>query len=293
MVLRIARLGHQHTRWLSDLLARNPCENVYLTSLLEVTGTAQLSSPAGTLYGVFDGDRPVAAYWVGGSITPVAATPATNEVLARKLNADGRRSCSLIGTRAVILDLWRRLNWGEPRGVRERQPLLAISSDPLVAPDDDVVRVTLDDLSAVFPASVDMFTNEVGFSPIENGTAGYLSRVRGIIRGKNCYARIADTLPDGGELPQWPATEQEEQVLFKADIGIRARRIVQVQGVWVHPAARNQGLGAAGMAAVVKRTREKGHTTVSLYANDYNEAALRMYDRVGFEQVGTFATIMY
>ena len=56
---------------------------------------------------------------------------------------------------------------------------------------------------------------------------------------------------------------------------------------------RNQGLGAAGMAAVVQRTRDKGHSTVSLYANDYNETALRMYARVGFEQVGTFATVMY
>lgn len=293
MALRIARLEHQHTRWLTDLLARNPCENVYLISLLEVTGTARLGSPAGTLYGIFDGDRPVAAYWVGGNIIPVAATPATNELLARKLNADGRVSCSLIGNRSVILDLQQRLNWGRARGVRERQPLLAISSDPQVTPDEHVHRVTLDDLGAVFPASVDMFTKEVGFSPIEDGTAGYLSRVRGIIRGKNCYARISSTLPQGGAVPRWPATEQDEQVLFKADIGIRARRIVQVQGVWVHPEVRNQGLGAAGMAAVVQRTRDKGHSTVSLYANDYNETALRMYARVGFEQVGTFATVMY
>ncbi len=32
---------------------------------------------------------------------------------------------------------------------------------------------------------------------------------------------------------------------------------------------------------------------MSLYANDYNEAAARMYRRVGFDQVGTFATVMY
>lgn len=292
-MLRIARLGHQHTRWLTELLARRPCENVYLISLLEVTGTAQLGSPAGTLYGIFDGDRPVAAYWVGGNIIPVAATSATNQVLASKLNADGRYSCSIIGDRDVVLDLAQRLNWGRPRGVRSRQPLLAISSDPLVAPDEHVHRVTLDHLSSVFPASVDMFTKEVGFSPIEDGTSSYLARIRGIIRSKNCYARISDTLPQGGPVRRWPATDQDEQVLFKADIGIRARRIVQVQGVWVHPQVRQQGLGAAGMAAVVERTREKGHSTVSLYANDYNETALRMYARVGFEQVGTFATIMY
>ena len=53
------------------------------------------------------------------------------------------------------------------------------------------------------------------------------------------------------------------------------------------------GVLLLGMAAVVVQTRAAGHPTVSLYANDYNEAALRMYRRVGFDQVGTFATVMY
>ena len=292
-MLRVARLGHQHTSWLSDLLALNPCENVYLIALLEVTGTAQMGSPSGTLLGIFDGDRPVAAYWVGGNIIPVAATPGTNQVLADKLNSDGRYPCSLIGDRTTILDLQSRLNWGRPRGIRDRQLLLAISSDPQVEPDEAVALVTLEQLSAIFAASVDMFTKEVGFSPLEGGQAGYLARVRGTIRGRNCFARISDTLPLGGAVGNWPATNQAEQVLFKADIGIRAPCIVQVQGVWVHPEVRQQGLGAAGMAAVVAQIRAAGHTTVSLYVNDFNEAALRMYSRVGFEQVGTFATVMY
>ncbi|MDN6528685.1 MAG: GNAT family N-acetyltransferase [Brevibacterium sp.] len=292
-MLRVARLAHQHTRWLKSLLALNPCENVYLIALLEVTGTAQMGSPSGSLLGVFDGDRPVAAYWVGGNIIPVAATSGTNQALAEKLNADGRYSCSLIGARNIILDLQSRLNWGRPRGVRERQPLLAISSEPLVEPDEAVHLVVAEQLPAVFAASVDMFTNEVGFSPIEGGQSSYMARVRSIIRGQNCFARISDTLPQGGAVRRWPATTQAEQVLFKADIGIRAPRIVQVQGVWVHPDVRQQGLGAAGMAAVVAQTRAAGHTTVSLYANDYNEVALRMYTRIGFEQVGTFATVMY
>lgn len=292
-MLRIAPLGHRHTAWLKSQLTLNPCENVYLLALLNVTGTAQTGSPGGTLYGIFDGDRPVAAYWVGGNIIPVSATPATNEVLARKLNADGRSSCSLIGRREVIMDLDSRLNWGRPRGVRDRQPLLAISSDPLVDPDSDVSLATVDQLPTVFPASVDMFTKEVGFSPVEGGESSYLARVRGIIRGGNCFVRVDTRLPQGGPAPRWPATDRAEQVLFKADIGIRSPRIVQVQGVWVHPEVRNQGLGAAGMAAVVAQTRAAGHPTVSLYANDYNEAALRMYRRVGFDQVGTFATVMY
>jgi predicted GNAT family acetyltransferase len=32
---------------------------------------------------------------------------------------------------------------------------------------------------------------------------------------------------------------------------------------------------------------------VSLYANAWNEPARRAYARVGFEQTGTFATVMF
>ena len=33
--------------------------------------------------------------------------------------------------------------------------------------------------------------------------------------------------------------------------------------------------------------------TVRLYVNSYNTAAIRTYQRVGFTQVGTFATILF
>ncbi len=47
------------------------------------------------------------------------------------------------------------------------------------------------------------------------------------------------------------------------------------------------------MAAVVQLTRRNFATTVSLYVNDYNHAALASYQRVGFEQVGEFATVLF
>ena len=53
-----------------------------------------------------------------------------------------------------------------------------------------------------------------------------------------------------------------------------------------------EGLAAPAMAAVVEyAARTADH--VSLYVNAYNEPALRTYARVGFEQVGTFATVLY
>ena len=55
---------------------------------------------------------------------------------------------------------------------------------------------------------------------------------------------------------------------------------------------QGRGLAAPAMAAVVELAR-RDHDTVSLYVNDFNTRALRTYRRVGFERIGTMATLLY
>jgi len=47
------------------------------------------------------------------------------------------------------------------------------------------------------------------------------------------------------------------------------------------------------MAAVVDHVRRTVAPSVSLYVNEWNEPARRAYDKVGFRQTDTFATIMF
>ena len=81
------------------------------------------------------------------------------------------------------------------------------------------------------------------------------------------------------------------QVTFKAEIGAVSRHTCQIQGVWVRPDLRNRGLGTAGLATVMRHALELA-PTVSLYVNDYNAAARRMYARLGMRQVGTLTTVL-
>jgi predicted GNAT family acetyltransferase len=46
------------------------------------------------------------------------------------------------------------------------------------------------------------------------------------------------------------------------------------------------------MAAVVMLAQKLAPIT-SLYVNDYNARARATYERVGFHQVGTFATVLF
>jgi predicted GNAT family acetyltransferase len=81
--------------------------------------------------------------------------------------------------------------------------------------------------------------------------------------------------------------------VFKAEVGTVTDGVCQVQGVWVAPDLRGRGLAEPGMAAIVGLARESIAPVVSLYVNDFNTAARKTYAAVGFEQVGTFATVLF
>ncbi len=288
----LRRLEHRHTRWLAERVSSDPAQHAFLASVLETAKSAAVSTSAGTLYGCFRGTEPIAAYWVGGSIIALDPSPESNEAAAAHLNRRGRYSCSLIGEAEAVLDLHHRLDWGTPLGVRAAQPLLVADRAPAVVPDASVRVGEAADIAVTFPASVAMFTEEVGFSPVENGSAAYMSRVRSLLLQRSTYLITTDTGPGGQPLRRWPA-DTRQQVVFKADLGIRSRQSVQVQGVWVHPDFRGAGLGATAMAAVNEHVRAFVAPIVSLYVNDYNAAARKTYERAGYSQVGTFATVMY
>ncbi|GAA2004829.1 GNAT family N-acetyltransferase [Brevibacterium samyangense] len=290
--MELLPLRAEHTAWLQERIDVDPARHAFLQSLLAMTGTAAVSSAVGTLYAWFEDGQPRSAYWIGTSIMSVDPTPRSNAAVAEVLNRRGRYSCSLIGEARSMLDLNSRLNWGSPRGVRPAQPLMVADREPLVDPDPRVRPGDPGDLPATFAASVRMFTEEVGFSPLENG-GNYQQRVRNLLDSNNTLLFTTAKAPDGGTLRRWPAASVAEQVVFKADLGIRSAKAVQIQGVWVHPDFRGRGIAAPAMVAVTRWVQENVSPVVSLYVNDFNDRARRAYEKAGYSQTGTFATVMY
>jgi ribosomal protein S18 acetylase RimI-like enzyme len=63
-------------------------------------------------------------------------------------------------------------------------------------------------------------------------------------------------------------------------------RTVVLVSMWVDPAARRSGLGAALVEAVVAWARDRGAERVTLGVNERNAAARRLYERIGFVTTG-------
>jgi len=270
------------------LAARSPVEHVFVADRLGAAGLDPRLLGA-QVWGHFAGERLVALCYFGANLVPVAtagpeaetsmASMAAMDSFAARAAAQGRLCSSIVGPEWAVRRLWAGLApaWGPARQLRWYQPLLALDRPPQCPADPGVRRVRPDELDLLLPACVAMYTEEVGISPVgRDGGATYRERVAELIAGGRAYARI-----DGGE------------VLFKAELGAVSEAACQVQGVWVRPDRRGRGLGAAGTAAVVQLARREHAPLVSLYVNDFNVAARAAYARVGFREVGSFATVLF
>jgi hypothetical protein len=263
---------------LLDLLNRDPVTNVFVASRVEAVGLEPDRLGAEIWPHVVNGEL-VAACYVGANLVPIGADSEAVAEFAHRARKQGRRCSSIVGPAEMVEPMWRALSpdWGPARDARLCQPLLTIDRAPDCQPDPAVRRVREDELDVLLPASISMFTEEVGISPVAgDGGATYRSRVAELVAAGRSFARI-----------------ETGAVIFKAEVGAVTRAACQIQGVWVEPGRRGHGMSAAGMAAVVQACRRDIAPVVSLYVNDFNEPARRSYERVGFTQAGTFASILF
>lgn len=261
------------------LLEQDPIVNVFADYRARTT----MLDPqwlGGQMWGRFVNGQMVAACHAGANLVPICCDETDAALFAEYAGRQPQRAGTIVGPAGAVGVMWEQLRgaWRIPREQRWLQPHLEIHGAPLVDADPGVRHTTPDDLVALYPACVAMYTEEVGVSPELNGGAEfYRTRVRQLIGRGWSFARF----------------DTSGRVLFKAEVSAVSPHAAQIQGVWVAPAMRGQGLGTAGMAAVVNLVRKELASTVSLYVNDFNAPAIRAYERVGFTQTEVFATLMF
>lgn len=258
------------------VIARDPVINVFVDSLVQASA---LDPRRGAeVWGYVDQGELQALCHVGGNLVPVEADDVAIRSFAAYALRRGRNCFQIVGPARAVQLFWSLVErqWGPPREIRPDQPFMVIDGPPLIAPDPRVRRVEPVELPALYPACVAMYTEEVGVPP-QTGPDGtfYRSRVAELIRTGRAFAWI-----------------ENDQVVFKAEVGAVGTGVCQIQGVWIEPSRRGQGIAAPAMAAVVELARTIA-PVVTLYVNAFNTPALAAYERVGFRTIETFATILF
>ncbi|MEU7980570.1 GNAT family N-acetyltransferase [Micromonospora sp. NPDC049081] len=278
LTVPVRQLGESERRAVERLLDLDPFAGAQVAERVSARGLAWWRAE-GRILGYGTRRNLESICWLGGNLTPILATESAVAAFAEQLSGEERLCSSIVGRADAVLGLWDRLadHWGPARDVRPNQPLLATDTAPRIPADPEVRRVRPDEVPRLFPAAVAMYAEEVGVSPLaDDGGRAYRRRVEDLVRAGRAYARMID-----GE------------VVFKAELAVVTRRTAQIQGVWVAPQWRGRGIATAAMAAVVRDALLRVAPTVSLYVNDFNLPARRVYQHCGFRPVGTLATILF
>jgi RimJ/RimL family protein N-acetyltransferase len=268
--LTVGRVGPTEAEALERLLDADPVRNVYLRSELRLLGTAA------PWWCVSDGDGLKAAVLAGPLTVPCLPDPADAPRLAEATRAQSAPHL-MVGPRDAVLALHRCNEQRRPaREVRDPQPVMSIDRRRLrILPPAPLRRATRRDVDLLAMAAAMMHREEMSGDSAPPDASAWRARMTQLVDRGWSWAWI-----ERGEL------------VFKAELSAWTPDVVQVQGVFTTPSRRGRGVATAGMTALCSLLLEDV-PLVSLYVNGYNEGALRVYRRVGFEHQGDFATVMY
>jgi len=153
--------------------------------------------------------------------------------------------------------------------------MLLDRGDLRATPSSDVRPSTRGDLEALIVAAARMHREEMGIDPLAVDAPAWRMRMLSLIERRWSWIWM-----------------RHHEVLFKAELSAWTPDVVQIQGVYTAPKYRGQGIARAGLAAVCAHVF-KEVPRCSLYVNQYNVIALRVYERLGFKAADVFATVMY
>ena len=259
------------------LLDADPVGNCFVASRVEA-GVLD-PSEVGELWG-YPAHAPRSLLHVGANIVPVAADAEALDAFALDIGR-WRSFVAIVGPVAQVFGLWDRLSaewphaYADARVVRERQLLMACTGPTAVDADPRLRPAREEDFESYFAGAVHMYREELEEDPLTTNPTGYRRYVRSLVDGRRAFAIVED-----------------DRVIFKADVGASTGMFAQVQGVWMDPQYRGRGLAAAAMTAVDNLLAER-FRAVSLYVNSFNTPARALYRRVGYIEVGSFATILF
>lgn len=182
----------------------------------------------------------------------------------------------IIGDERAVSDLWdaARPRMPAPREDRPGQPVFAIEHPP--EPGASGLReATRRDFDLLLPASAATHEGEIGIDPMLTDAEGFRRRTRQQI--------------DEGRSWVWI---EGKKILFKAEASAWTPDAVQLQQVWVDPELRNQGYGQRGLRDLIRLLLERV-PRVCLFVRADNPAAIRLYEAVGMERVGSYRSLLF
>ena len=182
----------------------------------------------------------------------------------------------IIGEQGAVDELWAeaRRRMPDPRDDRPGQPVYVLEEPP--EPGETGLRAaTQDDFDLLVPSCAEAHREELGIDPLAHDPESFRWRTRMQIEDGRSWLWA-----EGGT------------ILFKAEASAWTPAAVQVQQVWVDPAARGKGNAQRGMRDLCRLLLERV-PTVCLFVRPENAPAIHVYEAVGMQRHGSYRSLIF
>ncbi len=263
-----------------EFLRRDPLINVYLiarlieeralaaSQMVEVRHNRDIVLIASLATNIVIGTAPATPR----EITESAVALVADRIITRLIPVR-----AIISPATLVEELWLHLHSriDPPTVIRMTQPIYAIRKR-FDFPDLHDSRLSMmRDLDALVPACAAMHREEVGIDPLERDATGYRERVRELVDRKRSVIRVVDGV-----------------IATKCEFSAVTDEAVQLMGVWTNPRYRRRGLMRSTLREVCGHLFRKGKT-VTLFVNDFNHPAIRLYESLGFQRIGVNRALIW
>lgn len=255
-------------------LAERPVQTVCIAGFIRDNG---LVSPhnRGTFYGVRNSE---------GRLEGVALIGHATLIEARTLRAmqefglvaqSFQRTHLVLGEKDKIEQFWSYYaDEGQEMRLACRELLFELRRAMQVREEvEGLRRATLADLDKVAPVQAAMAEEESGTNPLSVDPEGFRAR---------CARRI--------EMGRVWVLEEDGQLMFKADIQADTPDVVYLEGVWVNPSARSQGIGRKCLRMLCQDLLSRTKAVCAL-VNEDNDRAHTFYRMCNFKMRGVYDSI--
>jgi predicted GNAT family acetyltransferase len=182
----------------------------------------------------------------------------------------------IIGQERAVSELWASAQSVMPRPREDRpgQPVYVLNDVPADG-SSGLRQATLDDLEFLLPACAATHKEELGVDPMQRDPDGFRRR----------------TVSQIEEGRSWLWAE-DGTILFKAEASAWTPSAVQLQQVWVDPEVRREGTATRGISDLCRLLLAQT-PAVCLFVRPENEAAIRLYERIGMKKVGNYRSLLF
>ncbi len=274
-------LGDEDRNRLLAFLGQDPILNVYLISRILDDGV----TGGGTTVEVLGRGKTVCVASMSSNLVMARARDASEQEVEKALTlVAGRILTRALPIRAIISEaalvehLWSQLanRFDPPSVVRLNQPVYVLEDLEPPLPDLRRLRYSeLRDLDLLVPACAAMHKEEIGIDPLDRDAAGYRLRVRELIERRRSLV-----LAQGGK------------IVFKCEFSAVTPEVVQLMGVWTAPAYRRRRFASEALEEVIGHIVRQGKR-VTLFVNDFNRPAIRLYESLGFRRIATNRALIW